>query len=69
MDDNGVGKRIKEEIKERGTTQKEVAKDARISRSYLHGIKAGIFDPSVKTVVRIANALRTSFDYLRWGKK
>ncbi len=66
--DNSMGKRIKAEIKEKGTTQKEVAKDARVSRSYLHGIKAGIFDPSVKTLVRIARAIGTSFEYLKKGR-
>lgn len=67
--DDKTGKRIKKEIKEKGTTQKETAAKAGISRSYLHGIKSGIFDPSMKTLARIARALGTSVDYLKRGKK
>ncbi len=64
-----TGERIKEEIKEKGTNQPEVAAKASISRSYLHGIKQGVFHPSVRVLARIANALHTSVDYLRRGRK
>lgn len=63
------GKRIKKTIKEKDTTQPEVADKADISKSYLHNIKAGVSKPSVRVLARIAKALNTSIDYLKRGKK
>jgi transcriptional regulator with XRE-family HTH domain len=65
---NSTGKRIKKTIKERKTTQPEVADKADISKSYLHNIKAGISKPSIRVLARIAKALNVSIDYLKRGK-
>ena len=69
MTDDSTGKRIKKTIKEKNMTQPEVADKAGISRSYLHNIKAGIFDPPIKTLARIGRVLGTSIDYLKRGRK
>lgn len=69
MKDDSTGKRIKKTIKDKNTTQPEVADKADISKGYLHNIKAGVSKPSVRVLARIAKALGTSIDYLRHGKR
>lgn len=51
-----VGKRIAELRKERGWTQKELAKAARLSKSYIAAIEEGV-NPSIKASARIADGL------------
>jgi len=65
---DSTGKRIKNRIKELGRKQPGVAKEADISPEYLHNVKSGQSKPSVRTLARLAKALRTSIDKLR-GKK
>jgi len=60
-----TGKRIKKVIKEKKIPQKVVADKADISKSYLHLIKAGVFDPPVKTVARIAKAIGVKISDLK----
>jgi len=60
-----TGKRIKNVIKEKKIPQNVVADKADISKSYLHLIKAGVFDPPVKTVARIAKAIGVKISDLK----
>ena len=62
--DNTTGKRIKSRIKELDTTQPEVAKDADISKEYLHNIKQGRSKPSVRVLAKLAKVLETSINKL-----
>ncbi len=46
---------------EQGLTQRELALKAGISVSYLSLIERGKRNPNISTLIKIANALRTSF--------
>lgn len=61
---NRTGKRIKSRIKELDTTQPEVAKEADISKEYLHNIKQGRSNPSLRVLAKLAKALQTSIGKL-----
>ncbi|EGW39062.1 helix-turn-helix transcriptional regulator [Desulfosporosinus sp. OT] len=52
-----IGKRIVQLRKERGWTQNDLAKAARLSKGYISAIEEGDQRPKVKTVAMIANAL------------
>lgn len=52
-----IGKRIKQIMQQKHLTQKEVAKMASISRTYLSGIESGLYNPRIKTLARLAAAL------------
>ena len=47
--------------KKKGTSQKELAAEARISRSYLSEIENGLKDPNVRVVIDIAEVLGVDF--------
>ena len=52
-----IGKRIRFWRNERGLTQLRLAEKANISRSYLAGVEAGNYNPSLDTLNSIAAAL------------
>ena len=62
-----IGSRIKELLKARGMTQRQLAKDANVSVSYLAGIESDKYKPSIKTLARIANALNVAIEELTTG--
>jgi len=63
-------KRIKEEEKKKGYKHEDLARKAEIPLGTLSKVLAGITkDPSVTTIIKIANALEVSADYLIYGKK
>jgi transcriptional regulator with XRE-family HTH domain len=45
---------------ERGFSQDKLAEKADLDRTYVSGIERGVRNPGIKTVLRIANALKTS---------
>ncbi|HHW61277.1 MAG TPA: helix-turn-helix transcriptional regulator [Syntrophomonadaceae bacterium] len=59
-----IGKRVKTIRTIRGMTQKQLATQAAISRSYLADIESGRYNPSLGTLQDIANALNVSIDLL-----
>lgn len=64
-----VGKTIKEIRKQRKLTQKQLADEIKISRSYLSDIENGNKNPSIKTTQQLAEKLGVSVAYLTSGKK
>lgn len=52
-----IGKNIRNLRKSKGIKQKDIAKQAGISNSFLCDIEAGRNQPSISTLLRIADAL------------
>lgn len=63
-----IGKRIAQLRKEKGWTQKDLAKAARLSRGYIASIEEG-GSHAVKTVTMIAEALRVEARELFEGEE
>ncbi|MBE3586531.1 MAG: helix-turn-helix transcriptional regulator [Thermoanaerobacter sp.] len=59
-----IGKRIKELREQLGLTQEELAEKVGISRSALANYESGLREPKGDILVRFANALNTTTDYL-----
>jgi len=55
-----LAKRIKQLRLARGWTQEEFAERASIQRSYLADLERGSRNPSVRTLIKIANALNVT---------
>lgn len=64
MDNSILGKRIREERSKIGLTQEKLAEFAEVSPAYMGRIERGERNITVKTLVRITNALGTTIDYL-----
>lgn len=64
MNDNNLGNRIADLLKQRGMAQRELAVKAGITEKSMASIVSGERTPMGPTVVNIANALRTTPDYL-----
>ena len=64
MEQNALGKRIKEARKKLKLTQEELAEKAKISNVYLGEIERGTKIPSVPVLVDLIEALEVSADYL-----
>ena len=54
---------------ERGLSQDQLAEKADLDRTYISGIERGVRNPGIKSVVRIATALKTSVEDLCKGVK
>ncbi len=52
---------------ERGLSQDSLAEKAEVDRTYLSGIERGVRNPGIKTVIRLARALKTTVDELCKG--
>lgn len=52
---------------ERGLSQDALAEKAEVDRTYLSGIERGVRNPGIKTVIRLARALKTTVDELCKG--
>lgn len=59
-----MGRRIREARLNKGLTMSKLAKDAGTSIVYIGEIERGIKMPSVNTLIKIANTLGVSIDYL-----
>lgn len=64
MNNNNLGNRIADLLKQRGMTQRELAVKAGITEKSMAGIVGGERTPLGPTVVNIANALHTTPGYL-----
>jgi len=63
-----IGKRIKKLREQQDKTQEELAEKAGITRSALANYESGVREPKGIILVRIAEALKTTTDYLLTGK-
>lgn len=64
MDNNNLGNRIADLLKQRGMTQRELAVKAGITEKSMAGIVGGERTPLGPTIANIANALHVTPDYL-----
>lgn len=64
MDYKFLGKRIREERKRLNLTQEKLAESVDISDSYLGQIERGERNLTLDTLIRIANRLNVTIDYL-----
>lgn len=64
MDLNGLGRRIREERLKLRLTQEKLAEDVDLSDAHIGQIERGGRCPTVGGLVRIANRLGVSVDYL-----
>ena len=53
-----IGWNLRRLRKEREITQEDFATDSGFDRGYISGVERGVRNPSVKVLVRIANALK-----------
>jgi transcriptional regulator with XRE-family HTH domain len=53
-----LGQRIRELRDAKGWSQERLAEAAYLDRSYLAGIERGLRNPSVRSLLKIANALK-----------
>ena len=58
-----IGSKIKELRLQKGMNQKDLAKKAGISNTYLSDIEHQRTNPSIKTLSKIAEALEIDFDW------
>lgn len=59
-----IGKTLKAKRLQKGETQREVAENTGMSRSYIADLEAGRYMPSVKVLVILASYFNISFDFL-----
>ena len=59
-----IGNCVKLARKEVRMTQAQLAELSGISRSYLAGVEQGSYNPSVKTLIKIASVLKTDLNSL-----
>ncbi len=63
----GVGERIKKAREDLGWTQEKLATESKISKSFLSDVERGERDISAGYLLKIANALGASLNYLLRG--
>ena len=61
------GSNLRRERERRKLTQEKLAEKADLDPSYISGIERGVRNPSILSVVRIANALSTTVSDLSRG--
>lgn len=64
-----IGKRIQYLRKQKGISQLDLALDAGVNRNYLSDLERGERNPSLKVLVRIAEALGVDLSTLVQGVK
>ena len=64
---NTVGERIRQQRQKLGYTQEHLASVAGMSKGFLSEVETGTRNPSAEYLLRIANALGVSLDYLMKG--
>ena len=64
-----IGKRIQYLRKQKGVSQLDLALDAGVNRNYLSDLERGERNPSLKVLVRIAEALGVDLSTLVQGVK
>lgn len=64
---SALGSRIRQLRDAKGWTQETLAEAADLDRSYVAGIEAGLRNPSIRAVAKIARGLRCSLSQLLEG--
>jgi transcriptional regulator with XRE-family HTH domain len=64
-----LGKRIKERRQSSGLTQEDLAKITQITLQHISSIEQGKRTPSLNLLIKIAEQLKVSLDYLVLGKQ
>jgi len=64
---NGIGKRLKSRLEHLDMKQSELASKLNISISTLNGYFTEYREPDLKTIIRLADELDTSVEYLATG--
>ncbi len=64
---NTVGDRIRQHRQKLGYTQERLSSEASISKGFLSDVETGTRNPSAEYLLRIADALGVSLDYLMKG--
>jgi transcriptional regulator with XRE-family HTH domain len=64
---NSIGERIRQHRQKLGYTQERLAAEAGISKGFISDVETGNRQPSAEYLLRIANALKVSTDYLMKG--
>ena len=64
MDNQAIGKRIRDARIARGMTQEELAEKAGLSTNHISVLERGLKSPQLDSFVPVCNALRVSSDYL-----
>jgi transcriptional regulator with XRE-family HTH domain len=59
-----IGQTISTERKKLGITQFELAKKAKLSRSYISDLETGRYAPSVRSLIAISNVLDLDLNFL-----
>lgn len=59
-----IGERVREARKQAGLTQTQLSNAAGISRSYLADTEGGRYNPSVKTLLKIASVCHVDLNFL-----
>lgn len=67
MDDNGAGRRIRDLRKVNGYTREMLSEKAKISSKFLYEIEQGRKGFSANVLLRIADAMSVSCDYILRG--
>lgn len=68
IDNKTVGQRIREERKKLGLSREEFAEIIGLSDYYVGQLERGERQMSLPVLVKIANCLHISLDYLIWGR-
>lgn len=64
MDENKIGKRIKQYREEAGLSQERLAETTELSINFISYIERGIKLPSLENFIKIANAINISTDLI-----
>lgn len=67
MDTKQIGKMIRKYRKEKALTQLQLAEQVNVSVNYLGSVERGIQQPSLETLITIANTLGVTADELLMG--
>lgn len=59
-----IGQRIRQERTRQRFTQEQLAEMAGVNESYIGQIERGAKNPSLESIIKIANALGVSLDYI-----
>ncbi|MBV7276442.1 helix-turn-helix transcriptional regulator [Clostridium sp. PL3] len=68
IDSKSIGERIKLEREKLNLTRDELSESVSISNIFLSQIERGERQMSIPTLIRVANKLNLSLDYIIWGE-
>lgn len=68
INNKAIGQRIREEREKLGLSREEFAEIIELSEYYVGQLERGERQMSLPVLVKVANCLHVSLDYLIWGK-